>query len=156
MNYFWWSYGQNHARFQDNAHTVPPGCKKCCISTKNVRYRREVMFFIFVFRWTRLWCPLTNNLDSFWWSYGQNHDRFQDNPHTVTSIGKKCCISTKKGRDSGLVMFFMFFFRWARLQCPYTNKMNYFWWSYGQNHNPYWVIPSLIQLYLRNALYGLK
>jgi hypothetical protein len=81
---------------------------KCCISTKKGRYRREERFFIFIFQWATLWCPLTNNWDYIWWSYGQNHDRFQDNPHTVTSIGKKCCISTKTGRYSREVMFFMF------------------------------------------------
>jgi hypothetical protein len=154
---FLWSYGQNHHRLLDNPHIMfPPHVKNAVSPPKKGRYRCEVTFFMFVFRWASLWCPVPCKLNYFWWSYGQNHNRFQDNPHTVSSLCKKCCIFTKKRRYSREVMFFMFFFRWARLWCPVTNKMNYFWWSYGQNHYPSWEIPSLFQLYLRNALYGLK
>jgi hypothetical protein len=135
MTSFWWSYGQNNHWFLDYPTTVPSACQKCYISTKKGWYRCEVMFIMFFFRRARQSCPVTNKINYFRRSYGQNHHRLLDNPHTVPPACQKCCISTKKYRYGCEVMFFMFFFRRARLWCPVTIKMNYFWWSYGQNHD---------------------
>jgi hypothetical protein len=144
LNYFWWSCGQNHNRCLDNPHTFSSVCKKCCIFTKKGMYRCKVMFIMFCFRWARQWCLVPCKLNYFWWSYGQNHDRFLDNPLTVPPACQKCCISAKKWMYRCEVMFFMFFFLWSGQWCPFPCKLNYFWWSSGQNHGRFNDNPHIL------------
>jgi hypothetical protein len=77
-------------------------------------YRHEVIFFMFSFWWSRQWCLVPCKLNYFWWSYGQNQDRFLDNPHTVPPVCQKCCNSAKKWMYRREVIFFMFSFWWSR------------------------------------------